>query len=57
VSRLDPQRFEIGTLEVGKEADLAVLSQDIFSIPHDRIAETHVVVTLVGGKTVFVETK
>jgi predicted amidohydrolase YtcJ len=47
----------IGTLEVGKEADLAVLSQDIFSIPHDRIAETRVVVTLVGGKTVFVETK
>jgi len=42
-----------GTLEPGKDADLAVLSQDIFSTPHDRIGQTHVVITMVGGKVVF----
>ena len=43
----------IGTLETGKEADLAVLSQDIFSVPHDDIAKTKVVMTIVAGKIVF----
>jgi predicted amidohydrolase YtcJ len=47
----------IGTLEPGKEADLAVLSQDIFSVPSEDIGKTHVVLTLVGGKTVFSEMK
>jgi predicted amidohydrolase YtcJ len=47
----------IGTLEPGKEADLAVLSQDIFSVPSEEIGKTHVVLTLVGGKTVFSEMK
>jgi predicted amidohydrolase YtcJ len=45
----------IGTLESGKEADLAVLSQDIFSIAPQEIGKTHVVLTMVGGKTVFSE--
>jgi hypothetical protein len=43
----------LGTLEVGKEADLAVLSQDIFSAATTEIAKTHVVMTMVGGKVVF----
>ena len=43
----------LGTLEVGKEADLAVLSQDIFSVAHGELAKTHVVMTMVGGKFVF----
>jgi predicted amidohydrolase YtcJ len=47
----------IGTLEVVKEADLAVLSQDIFGVPHDKIAQTRVMMTMVGGKTVFDRTK
>lgn len=46
---------EIGTLEVGKDADLAVLSQDIFSIPHDKISKTRVTMTMVGGKVVFMQ--
>jgi predicted amidohydrolase YtcJ len=45
----------IGSLEAGKEADLAVLSRDIFSIPAEDIGKTHVVMTMVGGKTVFNE--
>jgi predicted amidohydrolase YtcJ len=44
-----------GTLEVGKFADLAVLSQDIFTAPHETIGATHVVMTMVGGKVVFTD--
>ena len=44
-----------GTLEAGKEADLAVLSQDIFSAKPEEIAEARVVITMVGGKVVFRE--
>jgi predicted amidohydrolase YtcJ len=43
----------IGTLEVGKEADLAVLSQDIFSVKLDEISKARAVMTMVGGKIVF----
>ena len=43
----------LGTLEAGKEADLAVLSQDIFSVPHAELSKTHVWMTMVGGKVVF----
>jgi hypothetical protein len=44
---------QVGTLEVGKLADLAVLSQDIFSVPLETIGKTHVVTTMVGGKIVY----
>ncbi len=44
---------KVGTLEVGKEADLAVLSQDLFSIAHELIAKTRVLTTIVGGKIVY----
>jgi predicted amidohydrolase YtcJ len=43
----------VGTLEVGKLADLAVLSQDIFSVPPETIGKTRVVTTMVGGKIVY----
>jgi hypothetical protein len=43
----------IGSLEVGKYADLAVLSQDIFAAKPEDIGKTHVTLTLVGGKTVY----
>jgi predicted amidohydrolase YtcJ len=43
----------IGTLEPGKEADLVVLSQDIFRIDSADIGQTRVILTMVGGKTVF----
>ncbi|HXC08905.1 MAG TPA: amidohydrolase family protein, partial [Steroidobacteraceae bacterium] len=44
---------DVGTLEVGKLADLAVLSQDIFTAPPETLGKTQVVMTLVGGKTVY----
>jgi predicted amidohydrolase YtcJ len=43
----------VGTLEPGKEADIAVLSQDVFTVPDHEIGKTKVVMTLVGGKTVY----
>jgi predicted amidohydrolase YtcJ len=42
-----------GSLEVGKYADLAVLSQDIFAAKPEDIGKTRVTLTMVGGKTVY----
>jgi predicted amidohydrolase YtcJ len=42
----------LGSLEPGKLADLAILSDDIMTIPEDRIPETKVLATLVGGRAV-----
>ncbi len=39
-----------GTLTPGKFADIIVLSQDILAIPEERIPETQVDLTIVGGK-------
>jgi predicted amidohydrolase YtcJ len=41
------------SLEVGKLADLAVLPQDVFSVPVDQIDRTTVTMTMVGGKVVY----
>lgn len=42
-----------GTLTVGKVADLAVLSQDIFEIPVPALLQTKSVLTMVNGKIVY----
>lgn len=42
----------VGTLEAGKFADLAVLSQDIFAVPPHRLGKTRVLLTMVGGRVV-----
>ncbi|HYL09229.1 MAG TPA: amidohydrolase [Candidatus Acidoferrales bacterium] len=44
---------EKGSLAPGKLADLAVLSQDIFTVPPQDLPKTQSVLTLVGGKIVF----
>ena len=44
---------EKGSLESGKLADLAVLSQDIFTVPAEDLPKTLSVLTLVGGKVVY----
>ncbi|MFY9557788.1 MAG: amidohydrolase family protein [Blastocatellia bacterium] len=41
-----------GSLEVGKLADIVVLSQDIFKVRPDDIRKTSVVHTIVGGRVV-----
>ena len=42
-----------GTLEVGKLGDVTVLSQDILTVPDERIMKTEVEYTIVGGKVVY----
>jgi predicted amidohydrolase YtcJ len=44
---------EKGTIAPGQLADIVVLSDDLFSIPPERIREIHAVTTVVGGKVVF----
>lgn len=44
---------EKGSLAPGKLADLAVLSQDIFTVPAGELPKTKSVLTLVGGETVY----
>jgi predicted amidohydrolase YtcJ len=44
-----------GSLEPGKYADLAVLSGDYLTVPVDKVAELHSVLTLVGGRAVYGE--
>lgn len=42
-----------GSLAVGKSADFAVLNQDPFAVPSERIVETHAVETWFAGRKVF----
>jgi len=44
---------ERGSLEVGKLADLAVLSKDYFKVPVEEIGEIEAVMTMVGGRVVY----
>src|SRR5712692_1956212 len=42
-----------GSIEVGKLADLTVLSADIMKIPELEILKTHCVMTVIGGEVVY----
>ncbi|MCC7243549.1 MAG: amidohydrolase [Acidobacteria bacterium] len=42
-----------GSLAIGKLADIAVLSQNILTVPDEALPETKVTRTIVGGKVVF----
>jgi len=42
-----------GSLEIGKLADLIILSQNIFDVPSRKIGATKVVTTIVGGRVVY----
>ncbi len=44
---------ESGSLTVGKYADFVVLDRDIMSVAADDILKTNVVMTVLGGKTVY----
>ena len=42
-----------GSLEVGKLADLAVLSKDYMTVPVDQIGSIESLLTIVGGQIVY----
>jgi hypothetical protein len=44
---------ERGSIEPGKLADLAILSQDILDVPPEDIRDTKALLTMVGGKVVY----
>lgn len=47
------QEDRLGSLTPGKWADIVILSQDIMTIPEDKILETEVLTTIVGGKVLY----
>jgi predicted amidohydrolase YtcJ len=46
-----------GSLEIGKLADLIILSQNLFDVEPHKIGATKVVTTIVGGRLVYQDTK
>ena len=47
------QESQKGSITPGKLADMVLLSDDIFSIPPEKIRDVRVAKTLVGGRLVF----
>jgi len=47
------QERNLGSIEVGKLADLIVLSQNLFDVPTEKISDTKVLLTMLGGKVVY----
>jgi predicted amidohydrolase YtcJ len=47
------QEDELGSLEVGKRADLVVLDRDYLTVPAAEIKRIQPVLTMVGGRVVF----
>jgi predicted amidohydrolase YtcJ len=43
---------DLGSIEVGKLADLVVLNSDYFSVPNEELKRIRSVLTVVGGKIV-----
>lgn len=51
------QEDELGSIEVGKLADLVILSEDIFEIDAENIINTKVTLTMVGGDVMYSESQ
>jgi len=47
------QEHKVGSIEVGKEADIVVLDQNLFEIGFDDISKTKVLQTLLNGEEVY----
>ncbi len=52
-AQLTLEEGQKGSIEVGKLADLIVLSEDILNCPEDQIEDIQVLMTMVGGKVVY----
>jgi predicted amidohydrolase YtcJ len=46
---------DLGSIEAGNHADLAVLDRDVFTVPEEEIKSTRSLLTLVGGRFVHNE--
>ena len=49
------QEDSVGSIEVGKRADLVVLDRNLFEIPASEINQAQVVLTLLDGEVVFAD--
>jgi predicted amidohydrolase YtcJ len=47
------QDDKLGSLEIGKLADITVLTNDILNIPNEELPRTKVTMTIVGGKILY----
>ena len=52
-SRAVHREDQVGTLEIGKFADLVILNQDPFTIPKEKVGATKADYTIVAGRVVF----
>jgi predicted amidohydrolase YtcJ len=52
-AKADCLEKEIGSLEVGKKADLVILDKDLMTVGQGDVLSTGVVATYAGGKKVF----
>ncbi len=53
VAYLNFQEDEVGSIEVGKYADLAVLDRNVFEVPPSDIHKARVLLTLLEGESVY----
>ncbi len=44
---------KIGTLEVGKSADIAIWDRDLYAVPSDQIKNVKCLMTLLDGEVVY----
>ena len=44
---------DLGSLEPGKLADFAILSQNIMTVDQDKLLDTEVLATVIEGETVY----
>ncbi len=44
---------KIGTLEVGKQADIAIWDHDLYTVPSDQIKDLKCLMTLIDGEVVY----
>ena len=47
------QDKEVGSIEIGKKADLIVLDRNLFEIPDTEVNQAKVLLTIFNGQCVF----